>query len=949
MADSRAGNDASDAALAALFSGDNAGWVEALFEDFVLGRASVPASWQRLFESLGTRGAAAGPSPRRPVEPSPSPVAASAAPQATGVTLGIFGLVDAYRTYGHLIARLNPLEAPPEDHPFLDPTEFGLTEGHMDRRMGCGNYRAMREGTPRELIASLRRTYCGTLALECMEIRDKVRRDWLLEQVEPTQSDSRLSLEEKRRVLSQLIAAERLEQFLHKRFLGQKRFSIEGGEALIPMIDTIVEHGAELGAQDMVFAMAHRGRLNFLTHVMGMPYAVLMREFQPGLVPMNAQGSGDVKYHRGYSSDRKTRTGKSIHLSLCSNPSHLEWINPVAEGITRAKQNLRGDTERLQVIPVQIHGDSAFTGQGIVPETLALSELDHYWTGGTIHIIVNNQIGFTTLPKDYRFTQHPSDLAKMIQAPVLHVNADDPEACVLAARIAVEFRQRFREDVVIDLVCYRRHGHNEGDDPTFTQPLLYQTIGTHDRVGAIYTQRLLDEKVIDSAGQEKIEEEQRLRLERALEESTAEAPRRDPGSEGYHGLWTGLQVRQQPANPHETRVSKDHLRRIAQALSTWPDGFTPHPKMRRLMEQRTESILSGEKRIDWGTGEALALGSLLHEGTTIRITGQDVERGTFSSRHAVLHDVETGARHVPLVSLAREGANLIIGNSMLSEAAVLGFEYGYSTVDPQRLAIWEAQFGDFANTAQVIIDQFISSAETKWSRSSGLVMLLPHGYEGQGPEHSSARLERYLQLCAEDNLQVCNLTTPAQYFHALRRQIHRGFRKPLVLMSPKSLLRNPLAVSALDEFSDDTFAEVIDDPSATSGEIDREAVRRVILCSGKVYYTLLAGREDHAFLDIALVRVEQLHPFPFESIRTLLGRYGARDIVWCQEEPWNMGAWSYVRDRLQRVLPKGARLHYVGRPEAASPAVGSYTAHEAEEAQFVREAFARRAMKRKAD
>jgi 2-oxoglutarate dehydrogenase E1 component len=921
-----------DAELASLLSSENGAWVESLYEDFVLGRP-VPETWRQLFASLSDASAAADVAhpPRRITSGTPGPTAAVA---PTAPAVGIRALIDAYRTHGHLIARLDPLGQGPTEHPLLDPTEFGLGE-LMDQRSSFGSYLGVREGSVRELIDSLTETYCGTFAVEFMDLRDKVRRDWLIERMEPIANRPRFSAEERQRILTQVLAAERFEMFLHKRFLGQKRFSIEGGEALIPLFDAIIEDGAEVEAEEIVLAMAHRGRLNVMVHTLDMPYAAMMAGFQKGLVPTNAQGSGDVKYHRGFSADRKTRSGRSIHLSLQPNPSHLEWVNPVAEGVVRAKQNFRNDEERKRVIPLIVHGDSAFTGQGIVPETLALSELDNYWTGGTIHVIVNNQIGFTTDPHDYRFTRHPSDMAKVIQAPIFHVNADDPEACVHAAKLAIAFRQAFREDVIIDLVCYRRHGHNEGDDPSFTQPVLYQQIGAHTRVGTLYSQRLLAEGVLDDAGLDKLEQQQARRLEDGMEESSNQA--RVEGAEAYHGLWEGLDASRQVEYP--THVESATLQSIGDALVNWPAGFNVHPKLKRLLESRRAAIRGGGP-IDWGTGEALALGSLLHEGTTLRLTGQDAERGTFSHRHAVLHDVETGEAFVPLAAQAR-GANFVICNSMLSEAAVLGFEYGYSTADPRRLAIWEAQFGDFANSAQVIIDQFIASGEAKWGKASGLVMLLPHGYEGQGPEHSSARLERYLQLCAEDNMQVCNLTTPAQLFHALRRQVHRNFRKPLVVMSPKSLLRHPQAVSTLDEFSDGAFQTVVDDPSFSSGQRHPSRTRRVILCSGKVYYTLLEARDESAFDDVAVVRVEQLHPFPFAEITEVLERYAATDIVWCQEEPWNMGAWLFVQDRIERVLPEGRGIRYVGRREAASPAAGSFRVHEDQQSEFVREAFAR--------
>jgi len=930
---------------AALFSGENGAYVESLFEDYLTGAASVPAQWRALFDEL------TGNSTQRsaPVVPTlqPIPQVARATPHdevLPAVPTGIYGLIDAYRSHGHLIADLDPLRQPAGEHPLLDPAEFGLTGGRLDQHMQCGHFLGLSEGTPRQLIEALRATYCGTFAVEFMEIRDKARRDWLIEQMEPTFNRPVLGREHHLRILRDLIEAERFEQFLHKRFLGQKRFSVEGGESLIPLLNEITERAAMVDTHELVIALAHRGRLNILTHIMGMPYEAIFVEFQKGLIPINAQGSGDVKYHRGYSADRTTESGHSIHLSLCPNPSHLEAINPVAEGMTRAKQNLRGDMQRSQVVPIQIHGDAAFNGQGLVPETLALSELETYWTGGTIHIIVNNQIGFTTNPKDYRFTKYPSDVAKVIQAPVFHVNADDPVACVHAANLAIRFRQQFKEDVIIDLVCYRRHGHNEGDDPSYTQPLLYEKIRTHPTVVTIQSKRLLEQNLVQQGDIDALEQAEKLRLDQALEHSE-ERRFSLQGGEGYHGRWQGRQA-QPGSSVAATGVPRDVLQRIGRAFVELPRDFRAHPKVLRIMEQRAKSIAEGGP-IDWGAAEALAMGSLLAEGTTVRMTGQDVERGTFSHRHAVLHDVENGNTCRPLEAIAEKGALFIIANSLLSEAAVLGFEYGYSCVDPERLVIWEAQFGDFANSAQVIIDQFIASAEQKWNRSSGLVMLLPHGYEGQGPEHSSARLERFLQLCAEDNLYVVNLTTPAQIFHALRRQIHSITRKPLVVMSPKSLLRHPEAISQLGELADGAFQEVIDDPARAAETVDPSSVRRVLLCSGKIYYALVDAREEHAFNDVAIVRIEQLHPFPQAILRELLGQYRTRDFVWVQEEPWNMGAWSFIQARLTDVLPRQSRLRYVGRPEAASPATGSYRAHEQQEAEVIREAFAKRARERK--
>jgi 2-oxoglutarate dehydrogenase E1 component len=950
-ADHRSLANVQESELATLLSGENGAYVESLFEDYLTGQAAVGPEWRDLFNELLGHGSTPrngapatqpnghdnGLSNGKSASSDPLPAAAMGAVPA----VGIFGLVDAYRTHGHLIANLDPLEEPNASHPFLDPRNFGVSDDMMDTQVTCGNFLGMREGTPRQLIDALRQTYCGTFSCEFMQMRDKERRDWLVERMEPIQNSPAMSQEDRLHILEQIIAAERFEQFLHKRFLGQKRFSLEGGEALIPMMDAIAERAADLGTKEIVIAMAHRGRLNTLVHTLSMPYPAMFSEFQTGLIPVDAQGSGDVKYHRGYSTDHVTRNGLSIHLSLCPNPSHLEAINPVAEGMVRAKQNFRGDMERSEVIPVLMHGDAAFTGQGIVAETLALSELEDYWTGGTIHIIVNNQIGYTTDPKDYSFTEHPSDMAKVIEAPIFHVNSDDPEACVHAARLAIEFRQKFKEDVIINQVCYRRHGHNEGDDPTYTQPLLYEKIKHHDTVATCYSARLVQENTLDQPALDSLEAKQRDQMERASEESLIQVHLE--GAEGYHGLWEGHRLASESG---QTRISAEVVNEIADALGSWPEDFHVHPKLERMLVKKA-ATLRDRGPIDWALGEALALGSLLREGVTVRLTGQDAERGTFGHRHGVLHDVVNGDTHVSLRSVARDDASFIIANSLLSEAAVLGFEYGYSTVDPQRLAIWEAQYGDFANGAQIIIDQFISCAEQKWNRSSGLVMLLPHGYEGHGPEHSSARLERFLQLCADDNMQVVNLTSPAQIFHALRRQIHRSFRKPLIVMSPKSLLRAPRAQSSLDEIENGQFHEVIDDIGVTSRSLDPKNVRRVILCTGKVYYTLEQVREESAFDDVALLRLEQVHPFPFEQLREILATYGTNDFMWVQEEPWNMGAWGFVQDRLKRVLPKGGRLRYAGRPESASPATGSYKVHEVEEANFVRDAFAKRARKRR--
>ncbi|MEE2702645.1 MAG: 2-oxoglutarate dehydrogenase E1 component [Myxococcota bacterium] len=930
--------------LSTLLSGENGAYVEGLFQDFLAGSRDLPGHWISTFERLvagrgarpsagnGAAGAAA-----RTAESTPS------AGSQPILERGISGIVNAYRSYGHLIANLDPLGEPAPMHAFLEPAEYGLRAQDLDAPLQGVQHAGCPVETPRALIEILRDSYCRNFAVEFMHLSDKQRRDWLIERMEPIRNRPALSREAGRQILEQVVAADAFERFLQKRFLGQKRFSLEGGESLIPMLDVLLEGAAELGAAEIVIAMAHRGRLNVMAHTMGMPYGALMAEFQVSLAPRDAQGSGDVKYHRGYSADRTTLSGRKLHVSLCPNPSHLEAINPVAEGMTRAKQNHSGDTERTRVIPLQIHGDAAFCGQGLVPETLWLSELENYWTGGTIHVIVNNQIGFTTNPAQFRFTRYPSDIAKAIQAPIFHVNADDPEACAHAARLAIEFRQCFREDVIIDLVCYRRRGHNEGDDPSFTQPLRQRQIESHPTVAQLYAERLHREGRLDPSTITETEANRLAALEKGLAKSTE--PQQLAGSEGYRGLWerfgNGHAVEQRP-----TAIPRETIQQFAAQLQRFPDGFHPHPKLVRLFDQRAAAIRAG-RDIDWGTAEALAFASLLAEGITIRLTGQDVERGTFGHRHAVAHDVKTGDRWIWLDELASADARLIIANSMLSEAAVLGFEYGYSTVDPTRLTVWEAQFGDFANSAQVIIDQFIASAETKWNRSSGLVMLLPHGYEGQGPEHSSARLERFLQLCAEDNLRVCNLTTAGQYFHALRRQICENRRTPLVLMSPKSLLRHPGAASNLDAFERGRFEEILDDPRRAAGGLHEQPLRRVLLCSGKVFYTLLEAAREHGFDDVAIVRVEQIHPFPFSALREMLGQYDLRDFVWVQEEPWNMGAWSFVQDRIRSVLPKGGRLRYAGRHEAASPAAGSYRIHQEQEVEFVREAFARRARRRR--
>jgi 2-oxoglutarate dehydrogenase E1 component len=899
----------------------NADYVEELYRQYLDDPAAVDERWALFFAGFEVaRGNGA-------------PAAIITAPASERI-VGVFDLIHSYRELGHLIANLDPLGHNQSSHPLLELSEFGFTEADLDLVMETPSFKARKRATLRELVALLRATYCGTLGVEYMDVTDKDQRTWLQERMEPTLNQPQLSADDRKHILYALSAAEGFEQFLHTKYVGQKRFSLEGGEALIVLLGTIIEGAGESGVKEIVMGMSHRGRLNVLAHTLRKPYEMIFSEFEGTLLPAGIQGDGDVKYHLGYARNYTTRGGHKVHVSLCSNPSHLEVIDPVVEGIVRAKQSYLGDTARTQVVPVLIHGDAAFTGQGIVAETLALSELESYGTGGTVHVIVNNQIGFTTSPRDYRFTRYPSDVAKIIQAPVFHVNGDDPDAAVQAARLAIAFRNTFKKDVIIDLVCYRRHGHNETDEPSFTQPLMYKEIAAHPTVRAVYSQRLIAENAVTPEDVAHITATLREVFEDGLNYARDFMPRQQVFALG--GLWQGLRWAGDDWTAR-TAVPFETLTAVMDAVQRRPAGFTIHPKVKRLYDQRAE-MLAADGRIDWGCAEMLAFGTLLLEGTPVRFSGQDSGRGTFSHRHAVLRDINTDERYVPLDHLGDDQGRFAIIDSMLSEAAVLGFEYGYSQADPHNLVIWEAQFGDFANEAQAIIDQFIAAGESKWQRMSGVVLLLPHGYEGQGPEHSSARLERYLQLCAENNMQVCNLTTPAQYFHALRRQMHRNFRKPLILMSPKSLLRHKLAVSSPREFTEGGFQLVIGEVDP----IDAANVRRILLCSGKVYYDLLAARRERDIDDIAIVRVEQLYPFPAAEISAALALYpAAREVVWVQEEPWNMGAWHHVHHPLRRIVPTYVGLAYAGRDAAASPAAGSYKLHQAEEAELLNQALRR--------
>ncbi|HEY2156509.1 MAG TPA: 2-oxoglutarate dehydrogenase E1 component [Isosphaeraceae bacterium] len=842
-------------------------------------------------------------------------------------------LVDAYREVGHYLADLDPLGLTPrrESHELLELSAFGLTEADLDRtfytRLADPPYTTLRD-----LIRILRETYCRTIGVEFMHIRNTQVRTWLQQRMESTRNHPQLDLKRKRRILLKLNAAELFETFLHSHYIGQKRFSLEGGEMLIPLLDTVIERSARFGVREIVLGMPHRGRLNVLANTLNKPYSLIFGEFE-GIAPDSVGGDGDVKYHLGFSSDLDVADGHKIHLSLTPNPSHLEAVNPVVEGRTRAKQRRFKDRDRKLGVPVLIHGDAAFAGQGLVAETLNLSQLSGYKTGGTVHIVVNNQIGFTTAPSDARSTRYCTDVAKMVEAPIFHVNGEDPEAVVYVAELALDFRETFGKDVVIDMVCYRRHGHNEGDEPAFTQPLMYEKIRDRPTARALYTEALKRSGELSDAEAETIAETFRDKMQAVYDEVHGDHDgKKLPVQAGFKGCWEGLKPAFSFA-PVETGVDPETLRLIATKGGSVPEGFHVNPKLQRILTARTEAVTRAGQ-VDWSTAEMLAFGSLLHEGMPVRLSGQDSRRGTFSQRHAVLVDAKTGERYTPLNSLGGDQAELCAYDSLLSEAAVLGFDYGYSLDEPNMLILWEAQFGDFANGAQVIIDQFIASAESKWGRASGLVMLLPHGYEGQGPEHSSARLERFLSLCAEDNIQVVNASTPAQYFHVLRRQMKRDFRKPLILMTPKSLLRRKEAVSPLADFEPGrSFREVLDDPT------NPERARRVVLCSGKVYYDLVAHREASGKArDVAILRLEQFYPWPEEMVRSIVARYRqAKEWVWVQEESQNMGGWSFVAPRLSETLR--IDFGYVGRDASASPATGSHHIHDSEQKELVEAAI----------
>ena len=946
--------------LATALNGGNASFIAEMYARWVEDPSRVDSSFAELFGAMNdeTRAiltdasgaswaprlrsaevADAAEAPKRRV--TDAPLDSDRVRAATKDSLHALMMIRTYRVRGHLEARLDPLGLQvPKPHPELDPATHGFTEADMDRPIFIDYVLGLETATPRQILQILRQTYCGPIGVEFMHIQDPDQKAWIQRRVEGAPWANAFGREGKKTILRQLTEAEGLEAFCQRRFVGTKRFGLEGGEVTIPALHAIIETAAKSGVSEIAIGMPHRGRLNTLVNVVRKPYTQLFSEFGgASFKPDDVQGSGDVKYHLGTSTDVEI-AGHKVHLSLQPNPSHLEAVDPVVVGKVRARQDMAGDTSaRRSVMGILMHGDAAFAGQGLVAETLGMSQLIGYRTGGTIHLVVNNQIGFTTVPAHAYSGLYCTDIAKSVQAPILHVNGDDPEAVVWCARMAAEFRMEFATDFVLDIVCYRRHGHNETDEPAFTQPIMYKAIKDLPTTRALYASRLVREGTLTDDDAKAMVDAFNATLEASYQAAQSYKPNKADWLEGH---WSGLSTPDNAAERADgmTDVDLPTLQKIGSALARVPADFAVNPKIARQLDAKQAMIDTGEG-IDWATGEALAYGSLLLEGHRVRLSGEDVQRGTFSQRHAVLIDQTNQNEYVPLNNIAPDQAKIEIYNSLLSEVGVLGFEYGYTLADPRSLVLWEAQFGDFANGAQVIIDQFVASGETKWLRMSGLVMLLPHGHEGQGPEHSSARPERYLQLCAENNMTVGNLTTPANYFHALRRQLKRNFRRPLVLMTPKSLLRHKLAVSPLADFATGSrFQTVI-------GETDTlapaEQIKRVVLCTGKVYYDLVAERRAQGIKDVAIVRLEQLYPFPVVSLPKALAPYVNAEVVWCQEEPENMGAWSFVDRRIEKVLAEigiaGKRPSYIGRHDAASPATGLAKVHAAEQAALVRAAL----------
>ncbi|MCQ8241889.1 2-oxoglutarate dehydrogenase E1 component [Rhizosaccharibacter radicis] len=968
--------------LQTAFSGANAAYLADLYARWVSDPGSVDPSFVALFEAMDEEAKAvlqdasgASWAPRRfEIEPPPPPAppAKGAAPgtkeparpipaaapdprairAAADDSLRAMQLVRAFRVRGHLDARLDPLGLQiPKPHADLDPATYGFGPGDLDRPIYLG--RAMGSllsgdsASMNQILGALRSAYCGPVGVEFMHIQDPAKRLWVQSRIESGAWRNRFNRDDKHRILGQLTEAEGFEAFCQKRYVGTKRFGLEGGETTIPALHAIIEQAARDGVESVAIGMPHRGRLNTLVNVVRKPYTAIFSEFAgASFKPDDIQGSGDVKYHLGTSTDVEI-AGRTVHLSLQPNPSHLEAVDPVVVGKVRASQDNAGDTQnRRSALGVLLHGDAAFAGQGLVYETMAMSQLIGYRTGGTIHLVVNNQIGFTTVSAHAYSGLYCTDVAKAVQCPILHVNGDEPEAVVFCAQLCAEYRQEFGADIVLDIVCYRRHGHNESDEPAFTQPTMYKAIRARPTVRTLYAERLAREGVVSAEEAQSGWDAFQNTLDEAYKAAQGYRPNK---ADWFEGRWAGLRPPNAASGADQpTGVSDDTLQLVGRALGTVPSDFNANPKITRQLEAKLAMMSSGEN-IDWATGEALAFGTLLLEGHRVRLSGEDCQRGTFSQRHAVLIDQVNQNEYVPLNNIRSRGAGgqagIEIYNSLLSEFGVLGFEYGYSLADPKSLVLWEAQFGDFANGAQVIIDQFIASGESKWLRASGLVLLLPHGYEGQGPEHSSARLERYLQLCAEDNIQVCNITTPANYFHALRRQLKRDYRKPLVVMTPKSLLRHKLAVSTLADMEAGTsFRTVIGETDELGGDA---RVRRVVLCSGKVYYDLVAERRERGLNDVAIARLEQIYPFDDAELARVLAPYTNAEVVWCQEEPENMGSWSFVDRRIEAVLRRLGLKHnrpvYAGRVAAASPATGLARTHATEQAALVRDALGVRA------
>ncbi|UWR68910.1 2-oxoglutarate dehydrogenase E1 component [Phaeobacter inhibens] len=964
--------------------GHNAEYLEQLYAQYANDPNAVDAAWAEFFRQMGdaeldVKAEAAGPSWARadwPPAPNddltgaltgewPAPaetkgagkkIKEQAAAKGVEVTddqvqravldsIRALMLIRAYRIRGHLAANLDPLGMREEaQHPELDPRTYGFTEADMDRPIFIDNVLGLQVASMRQIVSIVKRTYCGTFALQYMHISDPEQASWLKERIEGYDKEITFTREGRKAILNKMVEAEGFEKFLHVKYMGTKRFGLDGGESLIPAMEQIIKRGGALGIRDIVIGMPHRGRLSVLANVMQKPYKAIFNEFQGGsFKPEDVDGSGDVKYHLGASSDREF-DGNSVHLSLTANPSHLEAVNPVVLGKVRAKQDQLKDSERTKVLPILLHGDAAFAGQGVVAECFALSGLRGHKAGGTMHIVVNNQIGFTTAPHFSRSSPYPTDNALVVEAPIFHVNGDDPEAVVHAARVATEFRQKFHKDVVLDIFCYRRFGHNEGDEPMFTNPLMYKKIKGHKTTLSLYTERLVKDGLIPEGEIEDMKASFQARLNEEFEAGKNFKPNK---ADWLDGRWSHLDKKDTDYQRGQTSVSPETFKEVGTALSRVPEGFPVHKTISRFLDARAKMADSGEG-IDWATGEALAFGSLLTEGYPVRLSGQDATRGTFSQRHSGIVNQNTEERYYPLNNIRSGQSHYEVIDSALSEYAVLGFEYGYSLAEPNALTLWEAQFGDFANGAQIMFDQFISSGESKWLRMSGLVCLLPHGFEGQGPEHSSARLERFLQMCGQDNWIVANCTTPANYFHILRRQLHRTFRKPLIMMTPKSLLRHKLAVSKAEEFTTgSSFHRVLWD-DAQHGNSDTKLVtddkiKRVVLCSGKVYYDLLEERDARGLDDVYLMRIEQYYPFPAISLVKELERFKGAEVVWCQEEPKNQGAWSFIEPNIEWVLTrigaKHSRPTYVGRATSASPATGLASEHKAQQAALVNEAL----------